>query len=168
MSVAIAAMHNRSITVGVGDLAVSANPADEIVTYALGSCLGLLVHDPVARVGGLLHVMLPSSSIIEHDASQRPERYVDTGVPMLFKACYQLGAQKSRMIIKVAGGSSSTSEDSFEIGKRNLLALRKLLWKNGVLIEAWDTGGVGVSRTVGLEIGTGRAWLRTGGTCHEL
>ena len=165
---AMAAVCLRTITVGVGDLVVSADPAIELVTYALGSCLGVIVHDPVASVGGLLHVMLPSSSIAEGEADPRHERYVDTGVPMLFRSCYELGAQKSRMTVRVVGGSSSTAGDSFEIGKRNLLAVRKLLWKNGVLIEARETGGVGISRTVGLEIGTGRVWLRAGATCRVL
>jgi chemotaxis protein CheD len=147
-------------------MVVSKDPDDNIITHALGSCLGIAVHDPVARVGGLLHIMLPLSTIDPSKASSNPYMFVDTGVPRLFLECYKLGAQKNRVVLKVAGGASSKAnpeDDYFEIGKRNFIMLRKLLWKNGVLIKVHDVGG-SESRTMSLAVETGDVTLKINGT----
>ena len=159
------------ITVGMADLRVTADRDARLVTYALGSCLGIAVHDPVAHVGGLLHVMLPLSELDAAKAKANPAMFVDTGVPALFKACYALGAVKGRMVVKVAGGASSAppgGADQFQIGKRNLLTLRKLLWKNGVLLQGEAVGGHQVSRTMSLGVGDGRVSLKVGGAVEPL
>jgi len=160
-----------TITVGVADMKHSSSPEDVIITHALGSCLGITVWDPVARIGGMLHVMLPCSRIDPEKAAERPFMFVDTGVPLLFKEAYRLGAEKSRLIVRVAGGAAvhgkSDEEDLFKIGKRNVAMLRKLLWKNGVLVDAEDVGGH-CSRTMSLEVGTGRVILRVDGREREL
>jgi chemotaxis protein CheD len=155
--------------VPIAEWRVSADPGEEIITYALGSCLGITVYDPVARVGGLLHVMLPTSSTNPDKAAARPGMFVDTGVPLLFKDCYALGAVKTRMVAKVAGGASQSEGDAdrFQIGKRNMLMLKKLLWKNGVMLDAEDVEG-NVSRTMSLDIGTGAVRLRINGQDHDL
>jgi chemotaxis protein CheD len=161
----------RPVIVGMADVKVTDKVDDTLITYALGSCLGIIVHDPVARVAGLLHVMLPSSQIDEAKAKAQPAMFVDTGVPLLFRECYRLGAKKERMTVSVAGGSfsgKSEADDSFQIGKRNMLTLRKLLWKNGVLIHADDTGGVQQSRTMSVVVSTGLVQLRTNGTLSVL
>jgi len=150
--------------IGIADMRASALPGDVLVTYALGSCLGVVLHDPVAGVGGMLHAMLPSSQIDPAGAATNPFRFVDTGVPALFGECYRLGARKERMTVKVAGGARAAApevQDSFEVGKRNFLMLRKLFWKNGVLIDAHDVGGHD-SRTLELEVGSGALLLRVG------
>src|SRR5919109_4013944 len=92
--------------VGVADMKISVQPGDQLITYALGSCLGIAIHDPVAKVGGLLHVMLPLSTIDPAKAAENPSMFVDTGVPQLFISCYKAGAQKHRLVVKVAGGAS--------------------------------------------------------------
>ncbi|MES3034815.1 MAG: chemotaxis protein CheD [Gemmatimonadota bacterium] len=161
----------KPVVVGMADLKVTDRPDDTLITYALGSCLGIVVHDPVAQVAGMLHVMLPSSQIDEAKARTQPAMFVDTGVPLLFKECYRLGARKERMTVLVAGGSFSgrtDADDTFQIGKRNMLTLRKLLWKNGVLIHADDTGGVQQSRTMSVSVATGIVQLRTNGTLRVL
>ena len=161
----------RPVIIGMADLKVSDRPEDTLITYALGSCLGIVVHDPVARVAGLLHVMLPSSQIDDAKAKAQPAMFVDTGVPLLFKECYRLGARKERMTVSVAGGSfsgRSDADDTFQIGKRNMLTLRKLLWKNGVLIHADETGGVQQSRTMSVIVSSGLVQLRTNGTLRVL
>ncbi len=161
----------RPVIIGMADIKVSDRPEDTLITYALGSCLGIVVHDPIAKVAGLLHVMLPTSQIDDARARAQPAMFVDTGVPLLFKECYRLGARKERMTVSVAGGSFSgrvDSEDTFQIGKRNMLTLRKLLWKNGVLIHADDTGGVGQSRTISVHIASGLVQLRTNGILRVL
>lgn len=152
--------------VGLADMAVSCAPDERIVTYALGSCLGVMVHDPVAGVGGMLHVMLPMSDTDPEKARKNPFMFVDTGVPELFRACYRAGAQKERMVVKVAGGSYAGEDeksDQFQVGKRNMLALRKLLWKNGVILRAEDVGGQRLSRTVSLRVASGEVVVKTNG-----
>ncbi|MDZ7630649.1 MAG: chemotaxis protein CheD [Gemmatimonadaceae bacterium] len=171
MSISQSIIAPRPVIIGMADLKVSDKPDDTLITYALGSCLGIIVHDPVARVAGLLHVMLPSSQIDEAKARAQPAMFVDTGVPLLFKECYRLGARKERMTVSVAGGSFSgrtDADDTFQIGKRNMLTLRKLLWKNGVLIHADDTGGVQQSRTMSIVVSSGLVQLRTNGTLKVL
>lgn len=146
--------------ISIADMKVSKNVEDTLITYALGSCLGITVYDPVAKVGGMLHVMLPLSSVNLKKAQENPYMFVDTGVPALFHACYKAGAVKQRMVVKVAGGASTQQkEDQFQIGKRNFLTLRKLLWKNNILIESFDVGE-NHSRTMWLDIATGEVSLK--------
>lgn len=136
---------------------VSDNPEDTIITYALGSCLGISIFDPVAGVGGLLHVMLPLSKADPEKAKRKPAMYVDTGLAQILGVCYDMGATKSNIIISVAGGASmkrNGEDDYFKIGKRNFTTLRKLLWKNGFMIEKQDVGGNN-SRTMELRISDG-------------
>ena len=147
--------------VQVGDMKVGVK-GDEIVTHALGSCLGLMVYDPVAHVGGLLHAMLPLSKINPQKAEVNPYMFVDKGVPCLFKEVYNLGGQKERLIVKAAGcGSPIGKNEMFKIGERNYTVLKKLLWKNNVLLKAEETGGT-ISRTVYLDITTGRTTIKSG------
>ena len=156
--------------VGVADMKISDQPDDVVVTHALGSCLGIAVHDPVAGVGGLLHVMMPFSKINPTKAQSCPYMFVDTGVPAFFQAFYEAGGLKNRLVVKVAGGANvhqNNGEDRFAIGKRNHVVLKKLFWKNGILIDSEDVGG-GNARTMYLNIGTGRVWLSTAGVEKEL
>lgn len=147
--------------IGIADMKVSSASDDTLITYALGSCLGIAIYDPVARVGGLIHIMLPLSSVNLEKAQSNPCMFVDTGVPLLFKSCYKAGAQKERLIVKVAGGASlqNHEDDQFQIGKRNFTMLRKLLWKNNVLLNAFDVGE-SYSRTMSLNIGNGDVILK--------
>jgi len=162
-------MQNKH-TVGIADMIVLAARDDLIITYALGSCLGITVYDPVAGVGGMLHAMLPTCSTDPEKAQKNPFMFVDTGVPQLFLASYKLGAKKERLIVKVAGGAcvnKSADEDHFQIGKRNALMLRKLLWKNGVMIKAEDIGGH-VARTMSLALADGEIIIRSNGAEQTL
>jgi chemotaxis protein CheD len=159
------------LVVGMADLKVSSSASDQIITYALGSCLGVVVYDAVAGVGGMLHVMMPESQIDPRKAAANPYMFVDTGIPQLFKQCYALGAKKERLEVRVAGGAyqgEDESADRFQIGKRNFIALRKLLWKNGVMIKAHDVGGVQRSRTMDLAMGTGDVTVKCNGVAQAL
>ncbi len=146
--------------VDIADLAVTNEPQAALVTHSLGSCIGITIWDPDARVGGMLHYMLPSSTIAPEKGRANPAMFADTGIPALFRAAYELGAVKKRMIVKVAGGSSLLDDrGTFNIGKRNYIALRKIFWKNGVLIDSEDVGG-SISRTLRLTVGTGRVTVK--------
>jgi chemotaxis protein CheD len=156
--------------VGVSDMKVSDKRGDLIITHALGSCLGVAVHDPVACVGGLLHVMLPLSDIDPEKADRNPFMFVDTGFPRLLVECFKTGAQKQRLEIRVAGGANSHDRgenDLFQIGRRNFIILRQLLWKNALLVTSYDVGGSN-SRTMSLEIGTGKVTIKSQGQTRNL
>jgi chemotaxis protein CheD len=149
--------------VGVGDMKVSNNPEVVLVTYSLGSCIGVCIYDSTVRVGGLLHYMLPESSIDQVKARNAPCMFGDTGIPFLFKETYKLGAKKNRLKVIVVGGAEILDQQGFfNIGKRNYALLRKLFWKNNVMISFEDVGG-NVNRTLKLEVGTGVSWLKTSG-----
>jgi chemotaxis protein CheD len=141
---------------------------DVLVTHALGSCLGLMVYDPKARLGGLLHAMLPLSSINPEKAEANPYMFVDTGVPHLFKELYRLGAEKSRLIVKAAGcGQPLGRNEIFKIGERNHTILKKLLWKNGILLASEDVGGSS-GRTVHFDLATGDVHITSNGASRDL
>ena len=153
------------IVVGIADMKLSGSGDDQLITHALGSCLGITVYDPAVKVGGMLHVMLPQSSIDPEKAAENPFMFVDSGVPLLFLEAYKLGAKKQRIEVKVAGGASTQggeTEDFFQIGKRNILLLRKLLWKNGVMVKAEDVGGT-ASRTMLINLADGSVNLKVHG-----
>ena len=155
--------------VGVADMKISGVAGDVLVTHALGSCLGVAVYDPVAVVGGLLHVMMPQASINPDKAQANPFMFVDSGIPAFFREVYAAGGVKGRCLVIVAGGSNvhGGDNDSFAIGKRNYIMLRRLLWKNGVLIKAEDVGGT-IPRTMYLEIGTGQIRVVSAGIERQL
>ena len=152
----------NKVVIGIGDMHVSADPETTLITYALGSCLGLSLFDPVSGVGGLIHIALPDSAIARGQADFNPLRFVDTGVPQLFRESYRLGAQKGRLEVKIAGCAQVADEAGiFNIGKRNYAAARKLLWKNNVMIEA-EHCGESYSRTMSLDLASGQVTLRIG------
>jgi chemotaxis protein CheD len=155
------------VVVGVADMKVSADPDATLATYALGSCIAVAIHDPLARVAGMLHYMLPESGIDAGKAERSPFMFADTGIPLLFRAVTEKGADKRRLSVRLVGGAQvMDAEGVFNIGKRNYLAAKKILWKAGVLIGAEEVGG-SVSRTIRLEVDSGRLWMRTGGGTEQ-
>ncbi len=143
-------------TVGISDCLVSGDRNAVITTHALGSCVGLLIYDLEVQVGGLLHYMLPDSNLDKERAQQNPFMFADTGIPLLFHAAYRAGAKKERIQTTALGGAQILGmNDSFNIGKRNLMSMRKILWKAGVMLHNEDVGGTS-PRTARLEIATGR------------
>lgn len=155
---------------GIADLSVSRDRDMVLATHALGSCLGITLWDPEAGVGGLLHVMLPDSGLDPQRARANPERFVDTGVPLLFHRCYDLGARKDRIEVRVAGGASMRQtgrQDLFMTGKRNVLALRQILWKNGVFLRRADVGG-SRSRSLFLHLDAGELLVKSDGSSYRL
>ncbi len=153
----------NNIIVGVSDMKVSDDVDSTIVTYSLGSCIGVAIYDAVARVGGVLHFMLPDSNLDSDKAKKNPYMFADSGIPPLFKAAYKLGAKKQRMKVVIAGGAQVLDQQGFfNIGKRNYMALRKIFWKNGVMVNYEEIGGSS-NRTVKLSIKNGGVWLKVSG-----
>lgn len=152
-----------NIIVGVSDMKVSDDANSSIITYSLGSCIGIAIYDSVARVGGLAHYMLPESSLDPAKAEKNPYMFADTCIPLLFKSAYQLGAKKQRIRVVVVGGAQVIDQEGFfNIGKRNYMAARKIFWKNKVMIDYEDVGG-NVNRTVKLAVKNGRILLKVTG-----
>lgn len=155
-------------TVGIAEMHVSRDPDEVLATYALGSCVGLSLYDSQARVGGLIHCMLPLSRIDPAKAERNPLMYVDTGVPALLQALFDLGAQRKTLAAKVAGGSKIMDANGvFNIGERNYTVLRKVLWKNDILISGEEVGG-SVPRTMYLYMASGKTILKAAGEEKEL
>lgn len=148
--------------VGVGDCVLSNDPAVTLVTYALGSCIAVAVYDPSARVAGLLHFMLPEPGGDSRRGEENPWMFATTGVPLLLARAAQMGAAKKRMTVRLCGGAQVLDDNGFfSIGKKNHVAVRKVLWREGILVQAESVGG-NESRTVWLEVGTGKLRMRRG------
>lgn len=155
-----------NVVVGVSDMMISNDPEATLVTYSLGSCIGVAIYDPIVKAGGMLHFMLPDSNLDLEKAKKNPYMFADTGIPLLFKGLYKLGAKKNRIQVVVVGGAQvSKGKDFFNIGKRNYLAVRKIFWKNNVLVNYKRVGGT-ENRTLRLEIKDGRTWLKESGKCQ--
>lgn len=152
------------IFVGVGEFAASKSPGDEIKTMALGSCVAVIVLDPVNRIVGLLHVALPDSSINEAKSRDKPGMFADSGIPALLEEMAKYGYKNgSRLIVKLVGGATIMDPKStFNIGKRNILAVKKVLWKYRLGAIAEDLGN-NYSRTVTIDVSNGRTIISSPG-----
>ena len=151
--------------VKIGEMFVSNDPEDVLITYSLGSCLGVAAYDRDKKIGGLIHCMLPFKSS-EKEATEKPAMFVETGIPLLLNTMLRLGAIKRNISIKVAG-CANMSESFFEIGRKNYLVLRKILWKNNLLIDAELIGGK-VYRNLKIYIKTGKVIVSSNGIEVEL
>ncbi len=150
------------IYVGVGEYAVSKTPGDTIKTMALGSCVGVIFLMPKIRAVGLLHVALPDSSINHKRASEKPGMFADTGIPAIIKQIQKMG-NNGKIIMKLAGGAAIMDpNNTFNIGKRNILAVRKILWQYKLGAQTEDLGD-SISRTVSIEVNTGKVYLSSPG-----
>lgn len=154
--------------VGVGELVASADAGTVLVTYSLGSCLGVTVYDPVTHVGGLLHAMLPDSALNPQKARQRPGLFIDTGMAALLRAVGKLGAEPRRLEVCAAGGAQVMDDGAlFNIGLRNHLAFRSALRGHNLPLHAEHIGGL-VSRTMLLHLASGEVTLKIGGASGEV
>src|SRR5690554_4204154 len=109
----IGSIFTERVVVGVGDMAVSSNPSVIISTYALGSCVGVVALDPVVQVGGMLHIMLPDSTLTPEKAAKQPSMFADTGMRAFLKSIYGLKGDRRRLRIFLAGGANVLSGSDF-------------------------------------------------------
>ena len=157
-------------TVSIGELIVSSAPEDVLIAYGLGSCVAVCVYDPVARVGGMLHALLPSASAA-NQADGTPAKYVDQGVPLLVDSILQHGAQRRRLVVRLAGGAQVLTipgmDGALDIGKRNVRAAEETLQALGLRIHAQATGG-NAGRTVKLYVANGQVTVKSLGQPEQL
>lgn len=157
----IGSLFVQRVVVGVGDLGASNNGMLTLSTYALGSCVAVVAYDPATKASGLLHLMLPDSTISPDKAASQPAMFADTGLPMLFRALEGLKGERSRLRLFVAGGASVLCDSGvFKIGERNVKATLGWLSAKGYNVRATAVGG-GINRTVHLEVGTGNVEMKT-------
>lgn len=160
-SPAPASIFAQRIVIGVGDLAVSNQPAATLCTYALGSCVAVTAYDPLVNVGGILHLMLPESKIADRKASLQPAMFADTGIPFFFHQLAVFRADEGRLRISLAGGASVIGgNDPFQIGERNVRATLEILARMGMPVTHADLRGT-VNRTVQLDLATGGLTIKT-------
>jgi chemotaxis protein CheD len=153
----------QHIVVGISDMRISGNPNDLLITYSLGSCIGLALYDKNLRVGGLIHCMLPMSNADPDKAKLSPFMFVDTGVATMLQEFFNLGSSRKNIVAKVAGASSLLDVTGmFKIGERNYTTLRKFLLKNDILIAAEDIGG-SKARTMCILVQNGETRVKSQG-----
>lgn len=147
------------ITVGISDLAVSCDD-DVIVTYALGSCVGICLSDRRTRIGGLSHIMLPDSKQV-HEDTTNPKKYADTAIYMMLKEMVRQGADVKSVTAKIVGGAQMFAATAgFNIGERNIMAVTQILNKYNIPIIAQQTGG-SIGRTVFFKVKTNEVKVKS-------
>jgi len=160
----------KTILLGVGEHAASSTPGDVLKVLGLGSCVALVFLDPRARTVGMAHVALPDSRAGADLAATEPGRFADTAVPALLEAMVGLGTPVGgrRCVVKLVGGAEIMPNNSFNIGKRNALAIKKALWRHGMGAIVEDLGG-DFSRSVAAFVDTGQVVVTaTGLGCWEI
>lgn len=149
------------IKVGMADYKVGRNPAS-IISYGLGSCVGIAIYDPLTKVGGLAHIMLPDST--QARSSENPAKFADTCLPLMLEDILKLGGVKSRLWAKIAGGAQmftfANVTDVMRVGERNSEAVRAMLKKLDLKMLAEDCGG-NYGRTVELKLESGVFRIKT-------
>lgn len=149
--------------IGVSDMQVSGNPGDTLITYSLGSCIGISIYDQHVKVGGLLHFMLPDSNLDRNKALKNPFMFADTGILALIRAASKLGVRKERMKVIIAGGAKILDEKGFfNIGKKNYQAA-KIFFAEHHLAAAYEDVGGKINRTLSLSIKTGQTKIKAPG-----
>ncbi len=132
-----------TIVVGLGEVRFSEGDSDTLACLGLGSCVAVCAYDPVAKVGGMAHIVLPNSRGREGQGTS--PKYADVGVPFLLKGIQDMGAKAARSIIKIAGGARMSQalgmENAFNIGENNIVAVKAALAKEGFVPLRADVGG---------------------------
>lgn len=162
--------YGRYRVVVTGQIAISSDPTETLITHDIGTSLGVTAYDRIARVGALVHTQLPLGPTHSDEARRAPGRFVETGVAHMLAALYARGARKDRVELRAAGGARAAGEptgECFGVGRRNVVALKKVLWQSGLLIRAYEVGGA-VLRTLSLDLEDGVVELTTPTTARAL
>lgn len=154
----------KTVVVGLGEMQVSKDLSVVLVCLGLGSCIGLCAYDPVTKIAGMAHIVLPSSD--GRDAGKSP-KYADTAVPALVDEMCKLGASAGRLVVKITGGAQmSTGAGSsaiFKTGEKNTEATKETLAKHGIRLASSELGG-NHGRTVRFYVDSGRVSVAAAGS----
>ena len=153
----------QAISVGLGELVVTDDLNAVLIAFGLGSCVGLVAYDPVSRVGGLLHAMLPSAAGRQQNGDRGRTKFVDTGLDEMLRRLAAAGARRDHLIWRLAGGAQMLAApgltDRFNIGSQNVAIALDLLSREHLRVVGTDSGGH-EGRTVRLYINSGRVTVR--------
>ncbi len=139
------------IVLGLGDYAASKTPGDILKTYALGSCVAVILIDRTIGAVGMAHIVLPNSSIDLDKSRTKPGYFADSGIAALIREMQKLGSTH-RLIVKLVGGAQvADPNQTFNVGKRNILAVKKILWSYRLGALSEEVGG-STSRTVSVAV----------------
>ncbi len=155
----------RTILLGIGDMGVSDSPEEILKTCALGSCVAVIFLNPIIRAAAMAHVALPGSKTNPLKAREKPGYYADTAIPALLELMKKIspdGTGKNIFVKLVGGAQIMDPNNTFNIGKRNVLTIKRILWTHGLGVIAEDTGG-SISRTVTLPLRTGKVIITSPG-----
>jgi len=145
------------INIGMSQMEVTSKPGTVLSAPSLGSCIGLALYDPVSKVAGMVHIVLPDSTKLTK-VNEPPGKYADTAVPEIIKKMIAMGSNKNTLIIKIAGGAQmftlQQGSNVLNIGFRNALAVKAALTKEGLIVKTTETGG-NKGRTFKIDVQTG-------------
>lgn len=164
---------NNPISLGLGEMAVTRSSDDVLAAYGLGSCLGICMIDPVTKVAGLLHAVLPEAlNISESENPSNSSKYVDRGIEGLLAAMVKEGANRSRIVVRMVGGANMLTApgliSTFDIGTRNIEKARVTFQRLNIKITAEEVGGH-TGRTVHIYVADSRVTVRViGEKEHEI
>ncbi len=158
---------SKQISVGIADMKISRQEGS-LITYALGSCVGITFYDPMIKIGALLHIMLPEAGTA---SNINPMKFADTGIRETLRKLYVFGAVKGRIICKIAGGAKMfemKNQSGFgNIGERNVRSVKKILQQEGIRITGEDTGA-NYARTMLIDLNNGEVKVRTVGKTERI
>lgn len=153
---------DRELNVGIADMKLTRHEGT-LITYALGSCVGIAFYDPMIKLGALLHIMLPQMGTMDQG---NIFKYADTGIAETLRKMYAFGAAKNRLVVKIAGGAKMfdiKGDANFgNIGMRNVESVKSILRVDGLRLLAEDTGA-NYARTMLMDVSTGKVTVRTFG-----
>ncbi len=157
----------------IGEMHISKKSEDIVRAFGLGSCMGVVMYDPEAKIGGILHCLLPDSKAFSSETlsaqANKPLTFVNEGIPLMLRQIQADGAEPNRLRVYLVGGASFTNDanDLFSIGIRNFVVACETLRQLKLPLTGKEAGGR-IARTLGLHIGNGRVWIETGGKEHDL
>jgi chemotaxis protein CheD len=160
----------QAVVISLGEMRVTGEPSSQLVCFGIGSCIAFTAFDPVNKLSGMAHFVLPDST--QSNGGTNRVRFVDTGIPLLLDSLVSAGALRSRLVFKIAGGAHMVVARGFEsrlnIGQRNIEAARDVMSSLGLRVKSEDVGGTH-GRTVRMAAGTGHVTVSTvGGASYEL
>lgn len=152
------------LSIGLGEMQISADPNTIMICYGLGSCIGISFYDPVRKVGALAHIVLPDSAMAR--AQDGPPKYANTCIPYVLEQMKKKGAIHNRIIVKIAGGAQVLQvagvKNRLDIGSRNIEAVREALKQAGLFLKGEDVGG-NFGRTMQFFIESGKNVIKVVG-----
>ncbi len=151
----------KKISVGIADMKI-ARQEGTLITYALGSCIGIAFYDPMIKLGALLHIMLPENNQTDKNVF----KFADSGIRETLRKLYAFGATRGRMVCKIAGGAKMFEMKGpgglGNIGERNAQNVKRVLTAEGLRVVSEDTGA-NYARTMSLDVATGQVYIRSAG-----